>query len=353
MCNFDNCENKIKKKYGNYCFKHRREYLVSDNMILYDLFTFKSSDYLKKDIINTLKILFDDNIWLKLGKNDLFNILKDYYSKDKDIIIPSVVKFTRNFITNENLIFLKKIQNKRIDNRINNLRGVGFKYRSKCNNDTDFFTYDNIDEIDNKYFFSYKDNNGFIWFFDIRSFNKLIKICQNNPYTREEIPISTIEKAKILSKILKLDEEEYLNNKNLILNRRQLIKQNTIDIFSQMEQYGFSCNIEWFLELNSRELKKLYKNLEDIWNYRLNLSYEIRSQISPPNGMVFNIPVSEVYRITCKEELKEIILKEISKFNNAVNDEFKKLGFMYFLLGLGLVSRECYESHQWIIHAIY
>ena len=41
------------------------------------------------------------------------------------------------------------------------------------------------------------------------------------------------------------------------------------------------------------------------------------------------------------------------KFNNAVSDEDKKLGFMYFLLGMGLVSRECYEIHQWIIHAVY
>ena len=33
------------------------------------------------------------------------------------------------------------------------------------------------------------------------------------------------------------------------------------------------------------------------------------------------------------------------KFNNAIsNDEDKKLGLMYFLLGMGLVSRECYDT---------
>ena len=120
-----------------------------------------------------------------------------------------------------------------------------------------------------------------------------------------------------------------------------------------MEQFGYGCNINWFLELNLRRLKNLYKHLEDIWNYRLNLSYETKSRISPPNGIVFNIPILEVNNITGILQLQEIILNEIMKFNNAVTIEDKKLGLMYFLLGLGIVSRECYEAHQWIIHAVY
>ena len=177
---------------------------------------------------------------------------------------------------------------------------------------------------------------------------------QVNPYTREEIPLCVKERAIKLSKLLKLNlEDELVNNDTIRLTRQQIIKQKTIDIFSQMEQFGFGCNISWFLQLNSRKLKNLYKNLEDIWNYRLNLSYETKSRISPPNGIVFNIPIVEVNSITSSIQLQEIILNEIIKFNNAVSDEDKKLGYMYFLLGLGLVSRECYEVHQWIIHAVY
>ena len=131
------------------------------------------------------------------------------------------------------------------------------------------------------------------------------------------------------------------------------MRQKTIDIFSQMEQFGYGCNIDWFLELNNRKLKNLYRNLEDIWNYRLNLSYETKARICPPNGIAFNIPIVEVNALTSSIQLKEIIINEVSKFNNALTEDDKKLGFMYFLLGLGLVSRECYEAHQWIIHAVY
>ena len=53
-----------------------------------------------------------------------------------------------------------------------------------------------------------------------------------------------------------------------------------------------------------------------------------------------------------KLQLQEIILNEVCKFNNAINGECKKLGYMYFLLGLGTVSLECYHSHQWLMHAI-
>ena len=74
--------------------------------------------------------------------------------------------------------------------------------------------------------------------------------------------------------------------------------------------------------------------MEDIWNYRLNLSYETKARISPPNGIAFNIPVVEVNAITSTLQLQEIIINEVSKFNNAITEDDKKLGYMYFLLGM-------------------
>ena len=176
---------------------------------------------------------------------------------------------------------------------------------------------------------------------------------QSNPYTREEIPLTVIERAKRLSKLLGLtDKDEYIDQEQVLLTREQLIKQKTIDIFSQMEQYGYGCNIDWFFELNMRTLKKLYRNLEDIWNYRLNLTNEIKSNISPPNGLVFNTSIYTIDSMNNTDDLREIVINEILKFNNAVNDEYKKLGYMYFLLGMGTVSRKCYEEHQWLMYAI-
>ena len=336
MCKIENCNNKGSSKYNDFCIKHKREYLVKDDLIQRDRFTSKSSDYLKKDIIKTLKYInkFQTNSWKKdylfecLKK--WFNILDKYQNNISDII--KIQKFIKN---------KPKLGDE--------LRGDGFFNKELCNNDTDFFTYYNINEVNNRYFYSYKDRKGFLWFFDLRSFNKLVEMKQNNPYTREELTTESIDRSKALSKLIKLNKNDDIDDiTKLNQTRAQIIKQKVIDLFSQIEQSGYESNIDWFLTLNTRRLKQLYKSLEDIWNYRLQLDQNTKDRISPPNGLVFNIPVNDVWRLNNRDSIQEIIINEAMKFNNAVSLEDKKLGYMYFLIGLGTISLECYNSHQWM-----
>ena len=329
------CQNKKINKYGNYCNKHKRNHLVKDDLINYNNFTKKSSDYLKGDIYNTLKKM-DIPAYNAWKKNYLFELLNEEYIK--------LDKYDNNIDTV--IMIQRKIKNK--SNKLDKLRGEGFKDKSVCNNDNDFFTFDSIDEISSKYFFSYKDNSGFIWFFDIRSFNKLIEMKQDNPYTREPISVDVKLRSKELTDKLKLSEDDSLvNMKEIHKTKSQIIKQKTIDLFAEIEQNGYSCLVEWFLDLSISRLKSLYRNLEDIWNYRLQLSNEIKCRISPPGGLVFNIPINDVMSNNNKVALEEIIINEVFKFNNAVSPEDKKLGYMYFIIGLGQVSKRCFQSHQW------
>tara|TARA_B110000495_G_C22965830_1_gene566401 strand:- start:199 stop:1230 length:1032 start_codon:yes stop_codon:yes gene_type:complete len=342
MCLFENCNNNVcTKKYGGYCNKHKKEYLCKSDLIIYDRFTNKESDYLKKDIIKSIKnINGSPPLYEKWKKIYLYNILREQ--------IQFFSKFSNDIETI--LLIQKKIKKK--PTKINKLRGEGFFNKKICNNTVDFFTFDSINDIEDKYFFSYKDNNNLVWFFDIRSFNKLIEMTNQNPYTTEEIPHNIIIKSKKLNKLLKLTDKDDIVDEYVYKTKTQIIKQKIIDIFSQLEQYGFESNFDWFTRLNIVRLRKLYSNLEDIWNYRLQLSSETKYRICPPNGLVFNIPISQVCSITDKEEIQEIILNEVLKFNNAIQEDDKKLGYMYFLIGLASVSRDCYISHQWIIATI-
>lgn len=343
MCLLENCESTINiSKYGGYCKKHRRHYLCDkNNIIIYERFTGQESDYLKNDIIKTLKqINGSPPLYEKWKKIYLYNILKE----NLDILN----KYSKDIHTINSI--QKKI--KRKPTEINKLRGEGFFNKKLCNNETDFFTFDCMDDIEEKYFFSYKDNNNLVWFFDIRSFNKLINMKNENPYTTEEIPSVVIRDSKKLTKLLKLTDKDDIVDDYVYKTKKQIIKQKAIDIFSQIEQYGFDSNFDWFMKLHISKLKKLYNLLEDIWNYRLQLSSETKYRICPPNGLVFNIPIYQVSSITDKEQLQEIILNEVLKFNNAVHEDDKKLGYMYFLIGLSGVSRECYMAHQWMISAI-
>ncbi len=340
MCIINSCS--LKEKYGEYCYKHRREYLVdiNTNQIIIEKWTNKSSDYLKNDIISTLQ-QFNVNGCSNLNKKELFIILCDKINFFKKYDSKDIQK----------IIQLQKYIKKNKKNPMNKLRGKAYYDKKLCNNDSDFYTYDHYNEIDDKYFFSYEDENKFIWFFDIRSFNKLIEMRQPNPYTMKPIPREIIKKAKKLLKLLKLNSNENIMDQHQInLTRKQIIKQKVIDMCIEINQCGYDCQPEWFYTLNIQYLKKLYRNLEDLWNYRAQLSNEVKSRICPPNGLIYNIPVSEVYNYTSKLSVLDIILNETMKFNNAVNIDDKKLGYMYFLIGLGSVSKDCYDSHPWLMY---
>ena len=62
-------------------------------------------------------------------------------------------------------------------------------------------------------------------------------------------------------------------------DRKNTIKQKVVDLFSDIELNGYFCQIDWFLVLSLRRLKELYKQFEDIWNYRLQLTQEVKNNI--------------------------------------------------------------------------
>ena len=343
MCIFDNCQNK--DKYGEYCCKHRREFLINKDQICFEKFTNKESDYLKKDIITTIESIHHSNyqgIRTK-KKNEGFTILQQVFQSFEKYDAKDIHK----------IIKIQQVFQSRKENRVNYLRGEGFLDKSKTNNDTDFFTYETRDEINDKYYFSYKDEKGFLWFFDIRSFNKLIEFNQSNPYTMSEIPKGTVRRAKLLTTKLKLGvADEVVDQNQLQVSRKQMIKQKCTDLFCDIDNAGYYCQPQWFMNLNIHLLKKLYRNLEDLWNFRLQITNDVKSRIYPPNGLVFTTRVQDVNRYSNREDIRNLILNEVIKFQNAVSFEDRKLGYMYFIIGMGTVSRECCETHQWLLYVL-
>ena len=345
MCDFSENDKKCGKEkcYGEYCNKHKKNYLLQNDLIVLDRFTSKPSDYLKGDILNTINDIDKKKYKKTLKKGVLYSILLERFNK-------------YNYYNN-NIKSIKYIQTnykKKYDKLNSLIRGEGFINRRLCNNNEDFFTYETYDEIDNKYFFSYKDETGIIWFFDIRSLKKLIDMNQCNPYTMKPFDIITIIKAKKLIK--------YLQNNNISIDfkdemkkiekdKKKILKQKMVDIFASIERLGFSFNNDWFTSLHTVQLKKLYSLMEDIWNYRLQLTLETKVKICPPNGIIFNKSPLEIRNINNKDKLRNIIIDDISKFNNAISDSDKKLGFMYFLIGLSKVNPIIYDIHPWVLYS--
>ena len=327
--NTNNCKHKC--KYGGYCYKHRREYLIVNDTICRDRFTGLSKDYLKKDLIDymqnkmRIKPILSDKKKLFDEVNKHINAINEYHCVDND----------KNIIKIQSLFRGRNVRNK-----LNEL---------KCNNDEDFYTYEELKDIPKKYFYSYVDNKKFRWGFDIRSLDKLLNMNYPNPYTTEPVPQNIV--LEVREKIKNLQNESGYEDltDSIVRERKDAIKQKIVDLFSYIEQSGYTCQIDWFTSLTLRRLKELYRQLEDIWNYRSQLTQQMKRNICPPNAEIFNTPMIEVMNYTCKEDIQELILHEVMKFTNAQSDSDRKLGFMYFLIAFGMVSQPCYAAHvEWL-----
>ena len=83
-----------------------------------------------------------------------------------------------------------------------NIRGPALIKRELCVNDTDFNSLDPIKEIEFYDFYSYRDNAGFIYGFNLKSIILMFKKTGDiiNPYNREKFNTSQIRKIVSLYK---------------------------------------------------------------------------------------------------------------------------------------------------------
>lgn len=279
-----------------------------------------------KSTLKSLNIKYKSNI----RKKDLYDILKNYFYKDK--------------YDNNDIIKIKIIQNrwkrKKLFKNIKSL-GVGYFNRELCSNDTEFASLQEIKEIPNKLFISMVENNK-VYGFDITSLGEMFEEnIYTNPYTQQEFSKKFInnvtEKYNIYQKSLKSNEptspikltpEEKQNNRIFkFFHECYLISGNFV-------------NDEWFKELNRLELIKFYEGVEDIWNFRANLTKEMKEKYIPSNIIVFD-KLSEARSLKYnKQGLQSLLLDDFEKFlKYPKNDEDKITTTMWILTAFVDVSQ--------------
>ena len=270
-------------------------------------------------------------------KNELFEILFDFY------------KNIQYYKKNEKKIILIQNQIRKYLQK-NNVYGPGLT--EKSNNDCDFYTFVPIKDIPKEYLFSYKDEKNFVYSFDIRSFEKLLKSKSQNPYNRQDIPISAINLYKKRMDYIKKNkinvqpfEEDKLTPEQIYKNRVFKIFQ-TIDLLNTM---AGGTNQQWFFNLSILELKAYYKVLEDIWNYRAELTPSQKYEIVK-NKKMFPKRVNEVYLLNDEKKIREIILDEIEKLLfTSDSDIHKATASYYILIAFVEISSECAQAMPWLI----
>jgi len=285
------------------------------------------------------------------------------------------------------------------------LRGAGYLNRSICVNDTDPCTLEPIDEIPREYFFSYSDEKGLIYGFNIISLIQLLKTAKKieNPYNREVLSKEWVKNIirlyKLISIIFPRAELEndvvapHINQQQIhsatithrhaevqqnrmrqtmnprtltrapvyeeIVARLRVIREKTtptriIELFMEIDQLGNYTQSAWFSNLDRREYIRLYRCLYDIWNYRAQLSYEMKRNIciiDDPFHNVFNEAM--YYHDISLNRIRDAC---VTVFENmiftGIDDEHRKLGTLHALSALTLVSVPARNAMPWLYESI-
>jgi len=178
-----------------------------------------------------------------------------------------------------------------LNRKLHKLQGPALMDRKICTNDADFFTMDDMIEIPTTQFYSYTDNDNFVYGFDIVSLYNLIKkegIHAKNPYNRAEFGNKVKENVTNMiriSKILKIPIDVEI--KNDIVDPVKRMELKILELFQTMNSYGNYANSEWFSELTRNMHIRFARELVDIWNYRALLTMAKKLEICPPHGTPF------------------------------------------------------------------
>ena len=249
--------------------------------------------------------------------------------------------------------------------------GPGFINKKLCTNDVDFVNLDDITKIPYSQFFSIKDEDNFVYGFDIQSIYNLYiknKNIVNNPYSTKLMNKSVYDNMMSFirySKLLGIEiKTEY--NINLNIDCVKNLEMKILNLFQNMDSLGNYTNMSWFNNLNKNELIQFYHELLDIWNYRANLSQNVKREICPPYGNPFkffnnnnnnnnnnNINSFRNIRnynfITLKKNIVSVLEEFVYK---GIDDSSKSLGSLYILSALTLVSKDAAESMPWLFQSV-
>ena len=252
--------------------------------------------------------------------------------------------------------------------------GPAFYNRSICSNDVDFCTLDTIVSIPYNQFISFKDENNHIYGFDIISLYTLFKngllamkknntnitndcyVDVENPFTKQKFNANILKQligyiniSRILKIIINLEYDELI-----AVSDSKQVEMKILTLFQKIDSLGNYTNIKWFLELDKKQLIRFVRELMDIWNYRANLTYEVKREIVPQRSDPF------YDRTINPNMLGQYSFIQIRKYcatiidiliNSGLNTSSCSLGSYYVLCALTTVSKDAAETLPWLYEA--
>lgn len=318
--------------------------------------------------VNNVNIFFNDCKSLQKVSNDSFDIPENiseflnynYNRKQLDAIAKHYklscnglknalkLRILNFFLIKKYVLILQRIIRGYFHRKFILLHGPAFNNIKLCTNECDFFSLEPLNNIPFENFVSIKDDNGFIYGFDINSIYNLYKINKFvnviNPYNREKFPehiLTTLNSFINFSKLLK-------NKSNLIIDKSFMpsddlakLKLRSLDLFQYIDFLGNYSSNSWFLSLTNSQIIRFIYELYDIWVYRADISHEVKTFICHPSGDPFIH--NSLSSFCVSDDNTKLKLKVLNIMENfvyyGIDNSYKSLGAMYILGALTIVNK--------------
>src|SRR3989338_581671 len=241
-----------------------------------------------------------------------------------------------------NLDLIKHIQQTFRRKHIRRLCGATY-YTSQCHNPTELGTLDDLKTVRRAYLYTFRETNGHVYGFDIRSLREIIQTSSDrfveskNPYTGNLLSRETLNGIRLkLAWLTAIGLSTTIEKPILApMKEREL---NILTIFQRIDQFGYPVKHEWFWSLEFRDLQNYYFGLEDIWRYRLNLLATQKQRIvkNPQTlltqkSYVKNLPAT----IDNYYKLVDLLIIDLTKLvTEGITRDDRANGVIYVLLGL-------------------
>lgn len=273
--------------------------------------------------------------------------------KKQDIIN----RIQNSLLIEKYVLLLQRFSRGYLQRTYNWLHGPAYLKRDLCTNDSDFYSLEPLSEIPFHQFFSFKDDDGFIYGFELSSIYHLFKennyFDVENPYNRKMMNNGIFMKICHivgLSKLLKFQINLFIEKDIPEVSVEKALQLRSLKLFQYINRLGNYSSDEWFLSLSKIKLIRFLRELEDIWDYRASITSQNKMRICPPTGNPFlGINVLNLRFIEDILKLKIIVLNIMENFIYAARDEtYQNLGAMYVLGALTIVNENAASALPWL-----
>ena len=279
------------------------------------------------------------------------------------------------------IIKLQKWIKKSLNNFKAKLRGPALYNRALCVNDSDFVSLDDIKDIPEKDFISFKDDTDFIYGFHIDSiielifktdenyyenfkkhssalcykqfiktlFNHYNKIKIFNPYTRFIIDGDT--KLNIIRLYAQLEYKKKLQSSTIIqevIDIKTSVRNKCFAIFQKIDFQGYFTDTAWLLDEMPKTIKLFYKKLASLWNFEFGLNNTARYKISKTHNLFENLHDIMISRADKYSILDKILDTVNILISNGEGDGDRNTGCILVLYGLAFINQRCVEANPWL-----